>query len=302
MTPIKNMPASVRQRLLNLARGEELLFEELLRHYCMERFLYRLSQTSNVERFVLKGALMLKIWSPEDHRLSKDIDVLGRASNESAAILAQFKEILVADVQPDGLEFDTHSIRINPIVSDAEYGGLRVKLSCYLDSAKCSLQIDIGFGDIVYPEPVKLEIPVILDDFPAPRIFCYSRESSIAEKFHAMIKFGHNNSRMKDFYDIWLLSRRFDFSGPELSQAILLSFRTRATELPREIPAFTTQFVDARHELWTSFHEDLNQPHVPESFEDIVASVELFLSPIASAMYNDSSVPDYWIAPGPWSN
>jgi len=200
----RNIPASVRQRILNRAKSDRRPFNELLQYYAMERFLYRLSQSTHADRFILKGALMLRVWRSPELRPTMDIDMLGRTSNREADIIAQIRDILSMDVEADGLAFDADSIQAERITEDADYEGIRIH------SARINMQVDIGFGDVVYPKPEKAELPTMLDS-PAPRLLCYSRESSIAEKFETMVKLGVLNSRMKDFYDIWLLSRQFDF-------------------------------------------------------------------------------------------
>ena len=265
----------------------------------MERFLYRLSQSAHAEQFVLKGALMLRVWRASEFRPTMDIDLLGRASNEEAEILAQVRDVLRADVEADGLAFDPDSIRTERVTEDADYGGIRVRFSGALDSARIHMQIDIGFGDVVYPGPEVSDLPVMLD-LPAPRLLCYSRESSIAEKFEAMVKLGVLNSRMKDFYDIWLLSRRFDFMGTELARAIRLTFERRGTELPLEIEAFTQSFVDAKQTQWTAFRNRIRQLHVPASFAEIATSLEQFLLPVVSALSSGKPFPGKWAASGPW--
>jgi len=169
------------------------------------------------------------------------------------------------DVEADGLAFDADSIQAERITEDADYEGIRIRFRGTLDSARINMQVDIGFGDVVYPKPEKAELPTMLDS-PAPRLLCYSRESSIAEKFETMVKLGVLNSRMKDFYDIWLLSRQFDFDGAKLAEAIRLTFERRGTALPTEIEAFTEPFIDAKQIQWTTFWKRLQQDHVPVSF------------------------------------
>ncbi|MBW2593251.1 MAG: nucleotidyl transferase AbiEii/AbiGii toxin family protein [Deltaproteobacteria bacterium] len=218
MTSSKNMSASVRQRLLNRARSDHRPFNELLQYYAMERFLYRLSQSVHVDRFILKGALMLRVWRSPELRPTMDIDMLGVTSNEKVDIVAQIQDILTVDVETDGLAFDPDSIQAERITEDADYEGIRIRFLGELGTARINMQIDIGFGDVVYPEPEESDFPTMLNS-PVPRLLCYSRESSIAEKFEAMVKLGMLNSRMKDFYDIWLLSRQFDFDGAKLAAA-----------------------------------------------------------------------------------
>jgi hypothetical protein len=295
----RNIAASVRQRLLNRARTDRRPFSELLQYYAMERFLYRLSQSPYTSRFILKGALMLRVWRSPDIRPTMDIDMLGRTSNEEASIISQIREILSVEVDPDGLVFDPDSIRAERITEDADYKGIRVRFAGTLDNARVPMQIDIGFGDIVHPEPEESDLPTMLDS-PVPRVFCYSRESAIAEKFEAMVKLGELNSRMKDFYDIWLLSRQFDFEGVKLAEAIRLTFDHRGTTLPRVIVAFTPAFIDAKQVQWSAFHKRLGQEHVPALFSEVVTAVNTFLGPIAAALLSRTSIPSKWNAPGPW--
>ena len=294
------MSASVRQRLLNRARSERRPFNELLQYYAMERFLYRLSRSVHVDRFILKGALMLRVWRSPELRPTMDIDMLGRTSNEEADIVAQIQDILTLDVETDGLAFYPDSIQAERITEDAEYEGIRIRFMSALGSARINMQIDIGFGDVVYPEPEKSDLPTILN-FPAPKLLCYSRESSIAEKLEAMVKLGVLNSRMKDFYDIWLLSRQFDFDGAKLTEAIRLTFERRCTALHAEIDAFAEPFIEAKQTQWVAFRKRLKQDHVPTSFREITASVDRFLSPIVAVLSSGKPTPTNWTAPGPWA-
>ena len=211
----KNIPASIRQRLLNKSRAEHRPLNELLQYYAIERFLYRLSKSAHADRFILKGALMLRVWNSPEIRPTMDIDMLGRTANDEAGIIRQIKEILDVVAEPDGIIFNPESIQSERITEDSDYEGIRITFMGELDSAEIHMQIDIGFGDIVFPDPELLSIPTLLD-LPEPKLLCYSMESAIAEKFEAMVKLGVLNSRMKDFYDIWLLSRRFDFEGAKL--------------------------------------------------------------------------------------
>ena len=296
----RNIPASVRQRILNRAKSDRRPFNELLQYYAMERFLYRLSQSAHADRFILKGALMLRVWRSPELRPTMDIDMLGRTSNKEADIIAQIRDILSMDVEADGLAFDADSIQTERITEDADYEGVRIRFRGALDSARINMQVDIGFGDVVYPEPEESELPTMLDS-PAPRLLCYSRESSIAEKFEAMVKLGMLNSRMKDFYDIWLLSRQFDFDGAKLAEAIRLTFERRGTALPTEIEAFTEPFIDAKQIQWTTFWKRLQQDHVPVSFREVTTAVDGFLAPVVAAISSGKPSPTNWIASGPWS-
>ncbi len=295
----RNIAASVRQRLLNRARKDQRPFNELLQYYAMERFLYRLSQSAHKNQFILKGAMMLKVWQFPELRPTMDIDFLGRTSNEETAITEQICDILAVTVETDGLVFDPASIQTERITEDSDYEGIRVRFQGKLDSAQIHMQIDIGFGDVVFPAPKVSELPTLLGS-PAPQLLCYSRESAIAEKFEAMVKLGELNSRMKDFYDIWLLSRQFDFSGKNLTKAIRLTFERRETQIPAVISAFSEEFVNVKQIQWAAFHQRLQQAHVPENFTDIVLAVRHFIEPLVVALSTGKSNPDHWTAPGSW--
>jgi predicted nucleotidyltransferase component of viral defense system len=296
----KNIPASVRQQLLNRAKNDKRPFNEILQYYAMERFLYRLSQSIHADRFILKGALMLRAWRSPEFRPTMDIDMLGITSNEEASIVDQIRDVMTVEVAPDGLTFDPGSIQSERITEDADYEGIRVRFRGSLDTARVNMQMDIGFGDVIYPGPEESDFPVMLED-PAPRLLCYSRESAIAEKFEAMVKLGILNSRMKDFYDIWLLSRQFDFDGVKLAEAIRLTFERRGTSFPQRVEAFEQPFIDAKQVQWTAFHNRLQQEHTPRDFNDVVSVVEEFLSPLISLIVQGSHQPLRWTGSGPWS-
>jgi predicted nucleotidyltransferase component of viral defense system len=296
MKSAKNISESVRQRILNQSKSDKRPFMELLQYYAMERFLYRLTQSSHAQSYVLKGALMLRAWKSPEFRPTMDIDMLGKTGNDEENIVAQIRDILAVETTPDGLTFDAESVRTERITEDAVYEGINVRFLGFLGTARITMQIDIGFGDIVYPEPQKEELPCVLD-FPTTSLYCYSRESAVAEKFDAMIKHGSLNSRMKDFYDIWLLSRQFDFNLSDLSEAIRLTFKQRGTELKQPLIAFSSEFISSRQSIWSSFHKRLKQDHVPDSFADVVSEVELFLTPVI----NNSADHMSWPPAGPWT-
>ncbi|STX29968.1 Nucleotidyl transferase of uncharacterised function (DUF1814) [Legionella beliardensis] len=301
MKPPQNVAASIRQRLLNYSKAHQRPFIEILQYYAMERFLYRLSLSPYKDQFILKGALMLRIWNAPISRPTMDIDMLGKTSNEEANIFQQMKEILSLDVITDGLVFDITSLTTERIKEDADYQGIRVLFKGNLETAKIHMQIDIGFGDIVYPIPEKATMPTLLD-LPAPKLLTYSRETAIAEKFEAMIKLGILNSRMKDFYDIWMLSRQFNFTGTELAEAIRLTFKNRGTTLPTKDELFTEQFIQSKQIQWTAFTKRLNQEHIPTQFHEIVADIQSFLSPIAAALTSQNPTPKLWNNSDKWTS
>ncbi|WP_148864693.1 nucleotidyl transferase AbiEii/AbiGii toxin family protein [Marinobacter fonticola] len=294
----RNITASVRQKLLNKSREEKRPFQELLQYYAMERFLYRLSQSPHNTCFTLKGALMLWAMQGPTSRPTRDIDMLGQTSNEPGAILGQVRDVVATEVVDDGLRFDSSTLKAEAITEDADYQGVRVTFTGLLENAKIPMQLDIGFGDPIFPFPSWHEFPALLD-FPTARIQCYTPESSIAEKFQAMVKLGELNSRMKDFYDIWLLSRQHDFALANLSGAVVRTFERRNTKVPESSP-FSDAFVDSKQSQWQAFRKRLGQPHVPEAFAQVVAAVTEFLAPVM-ANHAAGAPEQIWHPPGPWS-
>lgn len=208
--------------------------------------------------------------------------------------------MLQIDIEPDGLIFDPQTIQTEQITEEADYKGIRVRFQGLLDSARVNMQIDIGFGDVVHPRPGISELPTILDS-PAPRLLCYSRESAIAEKFEAMVKLRELNSRMKDFHDIWLLSRQFDVDGIVLSEAIRQTFSNRNTDLPAEIVAFSEDFTSEKQVQWAAFRKRLRVDDLPVEFGEITSAVRDFLFPVATALHSGEAFNLSWFAPGPWA-
>lgn len=242
---------------------------------------------------------MLRVWQSPENRPTMDIDMLGKTSNDESRIVAQVNEIIEVPVEPDGLNFDKSSIQTETITKDSDYHGIRVRFRGTLDSARVNMQIDIGFGDVIHPGPTESELPSMLD-FPPPRLLCYSLESAIAEKFEAMIKLGILNSRMKDFYDIWMLSRQFDFAGYQLQQAIELTLKHRGTVLTNEISAFQKAFVVEKQVQWTAFRKRLGQEHLPQNLEAVVQQIAEFLDPVAAAILAGKTFQLSWGAQQGW--
>lgn len=227
-----NVAASVRQRLLNRAREEGEDFQRLPVRYALERLLHRMSLSDWHDQFVLKGAFTFLLWQGTLHRPTRDLDLMGYGSPEPRAVEDVFRAIAGMDEgSEDGLQFDPSSVTAAPIRDQAEYGRIRVTLIAHLGSARIPLQVDIGFGDAITPDPEPATFPALLE-FPAPRIRIYPRETVIAEKLHGMVRFGIANTRMKDYYDLWFLSAHFPFEGATLQRAIRATFQRRGTALP----------------------------------------------------------------------
>jgi len=228
--PIANMAASVRQRLLNVARERKEDFGLVLTKYGLERVLYRISESKYRESFVLKGALLFELWLQRRYRPTRDADFLARGENNPARFVKVFQEICEMQVEDDGLRFDAGAVTAGRITEDADYEGVRVKFVAYLENARIPIQIDLGFGDVITPGTVETEIPSVLG-LPRAKLQTYPRESVVAEKFEAMVNLGLSNSRMKDFCDLLSLSREFAFEGNLLSDAIQKTFARRGTAL-----------------------------------------------------------------------
>lgn len=299
---IKNIAVSVHQRLLNKAKESFRPFNELLQYFAIERFIYRLSKSSYADRFILKGALLFSAWCGPASRPTMDIDLLGKIDNRLEVITAAIKDACLMDVVSDGISFNAETVEAVRITEDAEYEGVRVRLHGNLGNARVTLQIDIGFGDVIVPNPSTVLYPAILD-FPAPELKGYSMESAIAEKFHAMVKLGVLNSRMKDFYDVWLLSRNFDFKGEVFAEAVEKTFEHRNTPITMNAEIFDPLFGKDRDKnvQWQGFIRKTKLIYAPELFEEIIAVVKLFLEPLAASIVERRAFNSNWTAPGPWS-
>lgn len=298
---LRNIAASVHQRLLKKSKESARPFNELFQYYAIERFLYRLSRSSYAEKFILKGALMLMVWELRAYRSTMDIDMLGKMKNSTDAITAMVRDVCLQDVEPDGIVFDPNSVRGQVITEDADYEGVRLHFRGSLDTARITIQLDVGFGDVVIPSAEMMSYPTILD-LPAPQIRAYSKESTIAEKFEAMVRRGIMNSRMKDFWDIRMLSRQFDFDGKTLAAAIAETFAARHTAIPADPVAFTEAFIQdkTKQSQWKAFLRKNRMVGAPDTFEEAVNAVSLFLRPVLEGLVHDQSGPVIWKAPGPW--
>jgi len=297
----KNIADSVHQRLLNKAREAGRPFNELLQYFAIERFIYRLSMSPYAGKFIIKGALMFNVWIGLLSRPTKDIDLLGKMNNSIEVMTTVMKDVSEQKVEPDGLSFDADTMIIMRITEGADYEGLRVRIQGNLGQSRISLQIDIGFGDVIFPKELKITYPAILE-FPSPRLKGYSMESTIAEKFHTMVNLGVLNSRMKDFFDIWFLSRHFDFKGKILSTAIQKTFKNRETDILDEPEVFRDSFATEKRKetQWAAFVRKTRLQNDTPKFHDVISDIKEFLHPIVHALARKRSFQNTWIVPGPW--
>jgi predicted nucleotidyltransferase component of viral defense system len=272
----KDLGASVRARLLNHARLNDQPFDLILIRFALERFLYRLSQSAHAERFILKGAMLLATWFDDPMRPTRDLDLLGFGDCDSDAILATFRDIVAVEVE-DGIFFDPDALKIVRIRNALDYGGVRIQTTARISGAHIPVSIDVGFGDALAPGVEELSYPVLLD-LPVPKLRAYARETVIAEKFQAMVVLGRANTRMKDFYDIWLLSQAFEYDQERLVAAITATFARRETALPVELPdALTSDFASDPTKVaqWVAFKRDLATD--PGSLQDVIPTIADFL-------------------------
>jgi predicted nucleotidyltransferase component of viral defense system len=296
-----NLPASVRQRLLNRAKENRQDFGMLLTNYALERFLYRLSVSRHRDSFVLKGALLLQLWTSEVYRPTRDLDLLGQLTGPAKGYRKVFAEVCAEKVEEDGVTFLADTIRIEKIRDEEAYEGIRVRLEARLANARIPLQIDVGFGDVITPAPIEVEYPALLT-FPAAKMRAYPKESVVAEKFEAVIKLGMANSRMKDFYDLWVMAKRFEFRGPLLAEALSATFARRKTVLPAARPlAFTPEFSasPAKQTQWRAFVRKSGL-EANASLQDVANSLDQFLMPVVEGILRKRTIPSLWRPGGPW--
>jgi predicted nucleotidyltransferase component of viral defense system len=295
--------ASIRARLLNKAKAEGQDFNLVLTRYALERLLYRLGSSSHAERFLLKGALLFDLWFDIPHRPTRDLDLLGFGPAEIPILEAVFRDLCVGASEPnDGIRFQAETVRGMEIRKEANYAGIRVTLAGLLAGARCSVQVDVGFGDAVTPAPEPVDYPVILPELPTPRLRAYPRYTVVAEKLDALVTLGIANSRMKDYFDLWVLARQADFDGYILTQAIRATFDRRATQMPDGVPfGLTPDFAEDRQKQiqWQAFlrKNALGQVSLPE----VLDMLRRFLLPPFHAARDCTVFASMWLPGRSWT-
>ncbi|MEW6707340.1 MAG: nucleotidyl transferase AbiEii/AbiGii toxin family protein [Pseudomonadota bacterium] len=276
---MNNVAASVRARLLNVAKAQGVDFNQVLVRFALERILYRLSQSEHADRFLLKGALLFTLWYDMPHRATRDADLLGFGASDLESVAQTFRDIasIAAD---DGIVFDPASVAAAEIRKDAGYAGARVLISGELAKARCKTQIDIGFGDAVTPGPVDATYPVLLADLPAPHLRTYPIYTVVAEKLHAIALLGMTNSRLKDYLDLSVLLERETLDIDLLAQAVKATFERRGMAVPTDLPVgLTDEFANdsSRQALWQAFLK--KNELAPEPLATIVDRLRAALEP-----------------------
>ncbi len=294
------------RELQRLARTRGIATDLLLNRYAVERFLYRLSQTPLRDRYILKGASLFTIWARQPYRATRDVDFAGFGPGDLAAVTADFRAIVRVPVPDDGLVFAADGAFAEVIRHDTSYGGVTVRIPAQLHTARPSFQIDIGFGDAITPAALETPYPGLLpDDFgiATPVVRAYPRETVVAEKWQAMVALGLANSRMKDFFDLFVLSRAFPFNGQSLTNAIAATFARRGTALPPAPPiALTPAFSGdtAKRQQWQAFIRRGGISGGTPPLDQITAALASFLMPPTQGLVAGTPFTLSWPPGGPW--
>lgn len=301
--PPKNMGASVRARLTDKARkgGDDV--QLILLRFAIERLIYRLAQSKYRDDFILKGAMLFSLWAKVPYRSTGDLDLLGKGDPAPERIATIIRELCGLAVPDDGLAYDADSVIAERTRPEDEYQGVRVELNATLAGARLRIQIDIGFGDVVTPEAQTISYPTLLD-FPEPELRAYPPETVVAEKLEALVSLGIRNSRMKDFFDLWVMANTFNFDGPVLAEAIRATFERRHTQIPIETPvAFKPDFASdaSKQTQWRAFLKRTSLAMAPEPLPELLAFVASFVMPVMDAVRDSNAFAKKWPAGGAWS-
>lgn len=291
---IKNIAASVKERLRNISIQSGREFQSVVSQYVQERFLYRLSESIYSNNLILKGALLFIAHDISRNRPTRDIDFLGsKIPNEIDDLVEVIKEILMIKTE-DGLRFDSDTVEAENIAEDGDYKGIRIKFYVFLENSKERMQLDIGFGDTITAGPVEIEFPTLLD-FPAPKLKVYSIETAIAEKFEAIVSLQLQTSRMKDFYDIQFFAEHYKFNQEILYKALNTTFENRSTDLALSKNIFEDKFKSDQNFqiLWSAFLER-NKLENDKTFFEVVSKIQSFIQPVFDSKQKNNWNPDKW--------
>jgi predicted nucleotidyltransferase component of viral defense system len=297
---VKNIVASVLARLRNHAKSTNAPFQQVLQQYAIERFLYRISKSKHAESVVLKGALLLKTIGIPTARPTMDIDMLRRGKADQATLIALVRDCAAFEVEPDGLMFLADSVVAEEITKDSEYKGTRILMDARMDNVRLRIQVDFGVGDVMVPGPRIIEYPAVLGSGTI-QLLAYPVESAIAEKLQAMVALGDANTRMKDFYDVWICSQHLDFNGGTLRQAVDATFKNRETPVPgSEVDALTTRFVEGHRVQWNAFVKKIGESRLADGLDKIVTDLERFALPLLHSLARNEKVTRKWKAGKGW--
>jgi predicted nucleotidyltransferase component of viral defense system len=278
--PVANRAASIKQKLLTLARGQGRAYDVVLVRYALERILYRLSISHHRDKFILKGGMLVTIWLEDSNRETRDADFLGFGEANQDNLKTTFSEIL-AITADDGLEFDSAGLTAAAIREDMDYGGVRLRTIALLEKSRIPITIDIGFGDALAPAALSLAYPSLLG-METPKLQSYPPALVVAEKFQAMVALGVTNGRMKDYFDIWAIAQTIVISDADLDAAIGATFARRKTEIPAECPPGLSDQMAARQAQWRAYAQSISLANI--EFEDVVAAIWAFVAPACARL------------------
>ena len=296
----KDMAASVRDRLKALAVKQGENFDLVLVRYGIERLLYRLSKSPLKAKFILKGAMLFRVWDGRLHRETRDLDLASFGDSSVETAVKSFQAVCAVPVPDDGLVF--MDVRGEPLQAQEDYGGVRLTVLAKLTAARITIQVDVGFGNRITPPAKEIEFPTLLD-FPAPKLRAYPVETVISEKLQALVDLGLRNSRFKDYFDLWHLGRTVRFEGPVLVAAIRATFDQRQTAFPETDPVgLTAKFVDdvQRQTMWRAFLRKVDPQSRDVALADTVDFLRTFLLPALRAAGAGESFDKAWLPGGPW--
>ncbi|HKR42427.1 MAG TPA: nucleotidyl transferase AbiEii/AbiGii toxin family protein [Paraburkholderia sp.] len=297
---VKNLVASVLARLRNTSKSNGVPFQQVLQQYAMERFLYRVSKSRHAQSVILKGALLLKTIGIPNARPTMDIDMLRRGKADQASLVALIRDCATLEVEADGLTFLDNTVAAEEITKDSEYKGTRILMDARMDNVRLRVQIDFGVGDVIVPGPRMIEYPVFLGG-DTIQLLAYPVESAIAEKLQAMVALGGANSRMKDFYDVWICSKHLDFDAGTLLMAISATFKNRETPVPaQEFEALTTTFVEAHRVQWNAFVRKMGEDDLIDAFSKIIEDLKNFAMPALRSLAREEKFAQQWKAGNGW--
>jgi predicted nucleotidyltransferase component of viral defense system len=299
---IKNVTASVLARLRNSSKSSGAPFQQVLQLYAIERFLYRVSKSKHAQSVILKGALLLKTIGIPNARPTVDIDMLRKGRADHLSLVELVKDCATVDVEADGLAFIADSVVAEDIAKDSAYKGTRVLMDARMENVRLKIQIDFGVGDVMVPGPRMIEYPVLLGG-ETIHLVAYPIESSIAEKLQAMVALGNANSRMKDFYDVWVCSKHLEFDAEALLEAIDATFKNRETPIPVEdIEAFATTFVEEHRVQWNAFARKVGENELVDAFGRVVEDLKAFATPALRSLARGESFEKQWKPGQGWGN
>jgi predicted nucleotidyltransferase component of viral defense system len=297
---VKNVVASILGRLRNTAKKSGATFQQILQQYAIERFLYRISKSKHAQTVILKGALLLKTIGIPSARPTLDIDMLRKGKADQASLIALVKDCATLEVEADGLTFLADTIAAEEITKDAEYKGTRILTEARMDNVRLQIQIDFGVGDVMVPGPRIIEYPAFLDS-DTIQLLAYPVESAIAEKLQAMVALGNANSRMKDFYDVWICSNHLDFNTDTLLKAIGATFKNRETPVPaEEFDAFTEKFAEEHRVQWNAFVKKIGENELTGALGKIVEDLRSFAMPLLRSLARGEKFTQKWDAKKGW--